>query len=75
MNIPREIRNLQTSYKEGQKNCMDEAKELVGFAFANEKVEEYPEEPQTLQNAWNNPDSKNKGEWRDAIRKEFSSFI
>ena len=54
--LPREIWNLQTSPNDVQKIFMDESKEFVGFAFASEKVEDYPEEEQSFQEAWHHPD-------------------
>ena len=73
--VPREIRNLQASYNDAEKIYMEETKEFVGFAFASEKVEEYPEEPQSFEDAWNNLDSKDREGWREAIRKEFTDMI
>ena len=60
---------------DAEKIFMDESKEFVGFAFASEKVEEYPEEPQSFQEAWQHSDPTDREGWRDAIRKEFSDIL
>ena len=74
--VPREVRNLQTSYNDAEKIFRDESnKEFVGFAFASEKVEDYPEEPQSFQEAWHHPNLTDREGWRNAIRKEFSDMI
>lgn len=77
--IPREVRNLQTSYNDAEtifKDSLDsgEQREFGGFALTTEEVE-YPSEPTSFREAWDHPDPIEREGWRDAIRKEFHDMI
>ena len=52
--IPREIRNLDTSYNNASEIWMDDVtREFGGFALAGEEVLQYPDEPSSFNDAWN----------------------
>ena len=76
--IPREVKNLQTSYNDAEaifKDSLDdhEQREFGGFALATEEAE-YPPEPITFQEAWDHPNPIEQTGWREAIKKEFQDM-
>ena len=79
MSIPREVRNLQTSYNDAEtifKDVTDEHehRKFSGFALATEEVE-YASEPTTFQEAWHHPNPTEREGWRHAIKKEFHDMM
>ena len=77
--IPREIRNLDTSYNDASQMYVDEimddvSQEFAGFALSGEEVLSYPDEPTSFEEAWYNADPREQEGWRSAIKKEFNDM-
>ena len=89
-NIPREIKNLNTSYNNATKlyESINDGDAYLAFRHANlskefEKIDmemaflmqEEIEEPTSFDEAWNHKSTNVRKKWREAIRKEFKDMM
>ena len=88
--VPREVRNLDTSYNDATKiyQALSDGETFV--AFGNKELHDRfmkldselafiatneIKEPSTFDEAWNHPDPLIRKRWREAIRKEFRDMM